>query len=59
VNNPSGRRVNSPKPEGLFLKMAAAKGYGLISAVGSEVHGADQFDLINEPVFAGGHQITI
>jgi hypothetical protein len=30
VNNPSGRRVNSPKSEGLFRKISRPKGYGSI-----------------------------
>jgi hypothetical protein len=54
-----GRRVDLVKVGGLFLKMAVAKGYGRMRAVGSEVHGTDQFDLINEPVSNLGHQIAI
>jgi hypothetical protein len=47
----SGLQVSFGKPEGLFIKMDMAKGYGVLLAVGSKSDGRDQRLITPEPVF--------
>ena len=53
--NTAGPRVDSRKDEGLFNKMARAKGYGWISAVGSGSGGLD----LKDPRSNLDHSLTI
>ena len=48
--NTDGLRVEYGKVEGLFNKMARAKGYGWISAVGSRSGGSDLKGARSNPV---------
>ena len=48
--NTDGLRVEYGKVEGLFNKMARAKGYGWISAVGSRSRGSDLKGARSNPV---------